>query len=379
MARERAEPLWVCRCGCVVVGVSFHCLSVCRRVRVANLTVKLGPVKRPMATSISGEAVAEDDDDLADLCAAHPAPSPRSCGLAIARVPFDQVGEHFFDHFVGKRQPVILTGCVEHWPALARWNHAYLSDTLGATPVHVARTPDGLADAVTNNHASGEPIFAKAFENPMPFDSFIAMIETPLEGRSVHYCSHQNDSLTTEFGALWDDVETSLHWADAAFGRPPAATNFWMGEDAAHTTAHADLFDNLYVVCTGEKSFTLLPPQDGHQLQRRAYRAGTYRVDASESDRLVLELDEPPTLVHWTALDLETAETLQPLRATVRPGEILYLPALWWHAVSQHGSAEGSTTAVNYWYEGPVALGDEADAAAEKAADRILASLKGDS
>ena len=39
------------------------------------------------------------------------------------------------------------------------------------------------------------------------------------------------------------------------------ACNFWCGEDAAVTSTHADLFENLYVVVKGEKHFTLLPPQ----------------------------------------------------------------------------------------------------------------------
>ena len=34
--------------------------------------------------------------------------------------------------------------------------------------------------------------------------------------RSVHYCSHQNSSLTGEFRPLWGDVELSLPWADRA-------------------------------------------------------------------------------------------------------------------------------------------------------------------
>ena len=49
--------------------------------------------------------------------------------------------------------------------------------------------------------------------------------------RAVHYCSHQNSSLTEEFEELQADWR-SLAWADAAFGAPPAATNLWMGERA---------------------------------------------------------------------------------------------------------------------------------------------------
>lgn len=355
------------------------------------------------------------DDELLGLCSSRPAAEPRGVNgeeLAVRRLdarswasgaPFE-AGQQFLE-FVERSHPVVLTGCVNHWPAMARWSHAYLRAKLGASLVHVARTPDGLADAVTKTHASGAPHFAKAHEALMPFCEFLDAIESPLhadEGsgyeirRAVHYCSHQNSSLEEEFGPLWQDVERSLPWADEAFGRSPAACNFWMGEDAARTTVHADLFDNLYVVVSGVKHFTLLPPQDGPALRRRPYRAGTYvRSGGGEGGTgggllggghgLTLELDEPAAYVQWTPLDLEAAEAepLRPIRATVVAGEVLFLPALWWHAVSQSAGGSdsgpargGSTVAVNFWYEGPAALGDEAEAAAEVAAERLVEMLR---
>ncbi|GAB4816662.1 hypothetical protein N2152v2_003708 [Parachlorella kessleri] len=41
----------------------------------------------------------------------------------------------------------------------------------------------------------------------------------------------------------------------------------------------------------------------------------------------------------------------RPLRVTVGPGELLYLPAMWWHQVEQHGDDTGRVIAVNYWYD----------------------------
>lgn len=137
-----------------------------------------------------------------------------------------------------------------------------------------------------------------------------------------------------------------------------------MGEDAARTSVHADLFDNLYVVIKGEKSFTLLPPSEGHVLDRRPYRAATWVRAADERaaglesipSGLALQPDEPAAFVPWTTLDLEqNGAHLEPIRATVRAGEMLYIPALWWHAVSQRagdvGECDCSTIAVNYWYD----------------------------
>ena len=324
----------------------------------------------------------EETDELVDLCLAHPAPLPRGPNgdeLRVARIPLNSLNEGDFAEYVQRRQPIILTGCVDHWPALYLWTHAYLREKLGARRVHVARTPDGLGDAVTRTHESRKPYFAKPHEATMEFSELLDEIEKPLDGsRAVYYCSHQDSSLTSEFEPLLDDVDASLAWADAAFGRKPSAVNFWLGEDAARTTAHADLYDNLYVVLKGTKEFTLLPPQEGHRLDRARYRAGTYAAD------LTLELDTPTNFVHWTQIDLESEEAarkLRPVRATVGPGELLFLPALWWHAVSQRGSreegADCSTVAVNYWYEGFVAMGDEADAAAERAALRLLSEVSG--
>ena len=93
---------------------------------------------------------------------------------------------------------------------------------------------------------------------------------------------------------------------------------FDVGEDASHTTVHADLFDNLYVVVRGEKRFSLLPPQEGHLLRRRLFPAATYRPTAVSgggggggggggvgASGLELALDDPPEQQVQSALGLQ--------------------------------------------------------------------------
>ncbi len=283
----------------------------------------------------------------------------------------------FFREHVALSRPCIFTGCIEHWPALTRWTHAYLRSVAGTCDVHCAQTCDGLADAVVR-HLSGELVFSKPHEALMPLNAFLDAVATPLfdaEGRvlrPVHYVSHQNGSLASEFSALWPDTELSMGWADAAFGGPPEAANLWIGEDAARTSAHADLYDNVYAVVRGEKRFTLLPPQDVPALGARSFRTASWRpsrtrgaggdaaaagaAPATEASELSLELDEPEARVRWIPLDLESPAAVaalpgvRPLEVVVRAGEVLYLPAHWVHAVSQRGDAERTTIAVNYWY-----------------------------
>ena len=134
----------------------------------------------------------------------------------------------------------------------------------------------------------------------------------------------------------------------------------------------------------------MLPPDEGHRLRREWYVPATYAPSDADANgdsgraavggvsRLTLQIDHSAPRVPWSPLDLESdisRAELEPLVAEVRAGEMLLLPALWWHAVSQHGGGGGggggasgdgagtpslpggrpSTIAVNYWYEGAAA------------------------
>ena len=41
----------------------------------------------------------------------------------------------------------------------------------------------------------------------------------------------------------------------------------------------------------------------------------------------------------------------QPFRVELNPGEMLYLPAMWYHQVEQEPDHEGKCIAVNWWYD----------------------------
>lgn len=41
----------------------------------------------------------------------------------------------------------------------------------------------------------------------------------------------------------------------------------------------------------------------------------------------------------------------KPIIVTLRPGQVLYLPVLWFHSVSQLPNSHGLCIAVNFWYD----------------------------
>lgn len=85
-------------------------------------------------------------------------------------------------------------------------------------------------------------------------------------------------------------------------------------------------------------------------------------MDGDESMRL--EVETPEREVPWCSVDpypeTEAAAERQrrefpmyfegpgPFRCTVRAGEILYLPSMWFHHVRQSPDENGRTIAVNY-------------------------------
>ncbi|ONK72747.1 uncharacterized protein A4U43_C04F22750 [Asparagus officinalis] len=78
-------------------------------------------------------------------------------------------------------------------------------------------------------------------------------------------------------------------------------------------------------------------------------------------------MEEPEREVPWCSVDPypETEEEMarqrrefpmyfdgpEPFKCTVRAGEMLYLPSMWFHHVRQSPDENGRCIAVNYWYD----------------------------
>ena len=195
----------------------------------------------------------------------------------------------------------------------------------------------------------------------------------------------------------------SLPWAEQAFGvDAPDAVNLWMGDERAVLSLHKDHYENLFYVLSGEKLFGLCPPADAPFLSEQPVMSGRFCRRRQDQDKeepeeqhayeWVVQMDtkskdengtdEEPLLVHWIAANVfdddntttderngdnsnSTNRNQQPPHPQflqqqqqhavvhpihnikVRAGELLYLPSLWFHKVTQ--SCE--TVAINFWYD----------------------------
>jgi len=127
----------------------------------------------------------------------------------------------------------------------------------------------------------------------------------------------------------------------------------------------------VYAVVAGTKTFTVLPPVEGVLLGTRLWPHATWtraRAAGSTEPTLVITPSPPSTArVPWTGFDPTASPTstaskddrthlTRPLTITVPEGFSLYLPAMWYHHVTQSppsgpGRRHEPCVALNWWFD----------------------------
>lgn len=193
----------------------------------------------------------------------------------------------------------------------------------------------------------------------------VSQSSTEKGSKCVAYLQEQNDCFRNEYSALSQDCDDHIPWASEALGCLPEAVNLWIGNHLSVTSFHKDHYENLYAVVTGEKHFLLLPPTDVHRMYIRQYPAAQYHY-FEDNGEFSLELEDPVRYVPWCSVNPHPSSEEKerqmaqfplyyhgpkPYEVTVKAGQVLYLPSMWFHHVSQRPDSRGLTIAVNYWYD----------------------------
>ncbi|RYN39343.1 hypothetical protein AA0113_g903 [Alternaria arborescens] len=271
---------------------------------------------------------------------------------------------------VARNRPFVVRNGARDFKARKTWNSAYLKDVMRGQNVNVAITPHGNADSVVSLPLGGS-VFVKPYETEGPFQEVLEKIQRQEREEDykgpTHYAQTQNDNLRNEYSTLFADVPKSIPFARIALEQEPDAINFWLGNSYSTTALHKDNYENIYVQILGQKHFVLLPPVEAACVNEKSVLASTYTLkrngdsssDTFEKKDMVIKVDEPEEYVPFATWDPDQrtinttpySQYSQPLRVTLEEGDMLYLPALWYHKVSQSCNEEGICCAVNYWYD----------------------------
>lgn len=265
--------------------------------------------------------------------------------------------------------PVVIPSMLDNWPASYRWNKQYLIDKLKDKKISVNLTPDGMADSVQHVviDEGGVEVEGEYFVYPAEVEMTMAEFFELLERKEndphaiIPYLSQQNDNLRQQFPELLNDIWTEVGIAEDVFGtKTPEAINLWIGDERSVSSIHKDHFENFYFVVSGAKTFTLLPPTDVAFLPEYTYKTVRYTAKKEEgSGEYELQLTRegvPADSLTWIPLDPNDHDVIEkfprfenahPIQVTVYAGETLYIPAMWYHRVSQ----TELTMSVNFWYD----------------------------
>ena len=230
----------------------------------------------------------------------------------IERPTYDQ----FRRHFLSRRQPLLIDGAIEHWPAMRLWSFDYVERALGdrhITPIILNRgnlyldLQDGLR------------------VEEMDFPRYRSQIE---DGDAPAY--YLRLALQGPFADLMGgDYETPIYCRH----RILLKKNLWVGGKGAASSLHYDMTHNLIAQVVGRRRVMLFAPKDTEKLYPYPLRTLSWH---HSQVRL-----EAPDLVRFPRF----AEA-QRIEFDIIAGEMLFIPQGWWHSFTTLQPA----VAVNFFW-----------------------------
>ncbi|MDE0877630.1 MAG: cupin-like domain-containing protein [Sphingomonas bacterium] len=240
----------------------------------------------------------------------------------------------FAADIAGKDAPVVLRGAVADWPLVKA------AQTSVAT---FAETLEREASDVAGEAWFAEPTVAGRFGFTADFASYnhdrrqatVAQLLALLlrqQGAARPYAMFA--------GAL--PVATHLPGFRTTHPMPllegeEMLVSLWLG-NRTKTATHFDFPHNLACVVAGRRRFTLFPTE-----QARNLYIGPLDVTLAGQPSSMVDVAAPDLSRFPRYADAATAA----LTAELEPGDALYVPSLWWHAVE---SRDDVAAMVNYWW-----------------------------
>jgi hypothetical protein len=253
---------------------------------------------------------------------------------------FERVDRARFEsEIVPAARPAILRGLAADWPAVQAGRESVEA---------FAACLRGQATDTPGEAWFGEPTIAGRFDFDAELTGFNHERKLATIGQLLDLLLRQRGS-QEPWGIYAGALPLKRHLPQFATTNPMPLldadrhmlVSLWLG-NRAKTAAHWDLPQNLACVVLGRRSFMVFPPEQIANLHVGPLDFTLAGQPTSLADVWDADFDRFPKV----ADALEAAQL-----AELAPGDALYLPSLWWHAV--HGHDEVGAM-VNYWWrDGP--------------------------
>ncbi|WP_040551790.1 cupin-like domain-containing protein [Rheinheimera nanhaiensis] len=262
--------------------------------------------------------------------------------------------DSFLQQILPLQQPALLRQAVRHWPAVqaALTSDRALRDYIAALDNKaevntVLAHPDTGGRLSYNADLSGLNFERQKAPLTAVFDELQRIANQP-DALHIAVQSARADACLPQFSRY-----NAMPLLNAA-----AVPRIWLGNRIV-VPAHFDDAHNLACVVAGQRRFTLFAPEQVANLYPGPLDFTPAGAPVSLVDVMQPDLQRYPKFA--TALK-------QAQYAELEPGDVLYIPALWWHHVQ---SLQPLNMLVNYWWGGSIAD----DASPVSPFDSLLHSL----
>jgi hypothetical protein len=217
---------------------------------------------------------------------------------------------------VARHRPAIFTGLMDG-QAAARWDLPGLRQRLGARPVQVVSSdgPRIRWDPRTGLSQRSEP--------------FAAFADRLAVERGFEYLQDDVNSVPA--------LKADYRLPPCLGSRPILREKLWLGGAGLITPLHYDPVETFHWVVRGAKRFLCYRPG--------VARYYPYPADSDAPFISRVDPDDP------RPDQFPRFQATVPLELTVAAGEVLYLPAFWWHQVYSSGTFNLSLNFV--WFASP--------------------------
>jgi hypothetical protein len=245
--------------------------------------------------------------------------------------------DEFFKLVQSAEEPFKVTGSTEHW---------FLFRILSQLKDPIDKC-DYLASLATNEQVyftvllpEQKGVFGlnEELEQNFSFKSKKALFPEFIN-QVKRYLEYPNAGTLYLQSTPLKDLNNKLGCLDLLEGFSPSTQpRFWIGTGNQFVILHNDPFRNIIALFSGRKRVIMFPPEELPNIYPAPFDKRVGGAMASLVDAYNPDLKKFPLFTK----SLEKVKV-----AIVNPGEFLYMPPLWWHAVE----SEGFNVGLNCWFQ----------------------------
>ncbi|HKB13080.1 MAG TPA: cupin-like domain-containing protein [Vicinamibacterales bacterium] len=237
-------------------------------------------------------------------------------------------------------EPVVLTGCLDAWPLMADLGGARGADAqiglldglVGRRRLHYTSIPAQQHGQLGYRDDGAATNFTfKATKKKIVFSEFARILRRAVADPASGAVYMQSAPL-----GRFPELEARVPDLPYLNGGPAGYRQLWIGSGGQVVNLHFDPTHNLIAMLAGEKRITLVPPDNMADMYPAPLDCRLGDAIGSRVRLLDFDVERFPCAVRQLAKGRV---------AELKPGEVLYIPPMWWH----HVESFGLNVMINKW------------------------------